>query len=133
MTLTEARQALRDQIWLAGPEHFDVSQWFTRDGKPYIGMRPSEFRGISGDWTACFIGHADLICVNADMFRMLGQLDDNVANADFMNLDGWHMINIDGWNPGAHYDELVAGGMDDLPAQWHTAVEWLDRVIKGGE
>ena len=134
-TLTEQRQALRDAIWLHGPEHFDVEHLYT----PYTAAaRVLAGEELTGEWTACFVGHQNIIFgwnsnLKNGIVGILALNQENTLNADYASLDGWHMIDLDGWNPGTAYDTLVAAGEDDRLAQWHVAVEWLDRAIKGGE
>lgn len=119
--LTAQRQQLRDAIWLHGPEHFDVTELYTGEIYPYA-SEPLP----SGDWTACFIGHARLASLgDLDTCHLLG------GYLDFTTLRCWRKITVAGWNPGAAYDRRRVDGEDDRTAQWHVAVEWLDRLIKG--
>lgn len=144
LTLTEERQALRDQIWLSGPTHFDVSQLFTisnlyYDIPPAIIIRTAA--GTDKEWTACFVGHQQLLCWVEGIF-----VPTLLAEGSFMptlldannfrlciSIDGWREISIDGWCPGEQYDAYIAEGDNDRMAQWRTAVDWLDRLIKRGE
>lgn len=130
MTLTEQRQELRDAIWLHGPEHFDVNELYTGDAN----VAAWEHREPRGNWTACFVGHASLCGLMRRADCWVADILGNRSIA-FASTEVWHdgVNALDGWNPGAAYDALRAAGEDDRTAQWHVAVEWLDRAIKGGE
>lgn len=142
-TLTEHRQTLRDAIWMHGPEHFDVSELGTLNGKvvwhfanntssaPMTALIDAVDANAK-DWTACFVGHAQLCNLWPGMRRLLG-IGPDPWGEPYASLDGWHELDIDGWCPGDAYTALMGEGAADRNAQWSVAVEWLDRLIKRGE
>lgn len=125
---------LRDHLLMTGPEHFDVKYWMTMDSGSPNGQHHYSWRTEALDtffaekpetWTACFIGHCDILDILAS--EAIGSC------ANLVSLAGWIHVRYGDWNMSLRYWQLRKDGFDDRKAQWTCAIELLELKIKEAE
>ena len=133
MTLTEARQELRDLIDAAGPEHLDLGPMLSVDGSPTTfhgrdAVAAAEAEGRP--WTACAMGFKLLLPPLTRRFLDSFSIDAVYGKGFSDRTSRWNDWKIDGWNAGTAYRARLDDGEPVRNAQHAVIVEALDMLIK---
>ena len=145
-TLRHRRQDLRDAIWQHGPEHFNMSAWYSAGrGEDYCdGLLPEvdHFDIQACGTTACAAGHGFIIMADA------GLVDDVRYHADAVErvheyfglpsslfyMDQWQWVVVDQDRTLADiYNERRDANADEPEGAlvWSVVIGYLDGLIKG--
>jgi hypothetical protein len=92
-TLLERRQDLRDQIFLAGPDHFDMGWWGQKNGVKYDLYQVDRALGDINQCgtAACLAGHAQVLAKLEAHF----DLDMHIADAFGLTVNVFSTMNWD--------------------------------------
>jgi hypothetical protein len=129
--LTDRRRQLADAIRSHGPEHFDIDAMYTVNGAPIHCMTRTVAEAVEtdGTWTACVIGHEDLLQGGRE--HIYGVTGVNVSW--LIQPEAWSRIEVNGWNMGAAHTAHLAAGADPRTAEWATVLDLLAALIKRDE
>jgi hypothetical protein len=128
--ITERRRQLADTIRQHGPEHFNIDHMYTVNGEQRNCLTPNVRDTINrgGNWTACLIGHEELLWARRTVSTTTGVNITHVIDPIM-----WHHIEVDGWNMGDAIADRRFNGQDARVAEWATVLDLLDHLVKHDE
>lgn len=140
-TLRARRQDLRDAIWTAGPEHFDMTLWFAQTTE--CGDRHDAALWQTGaiditacGTTACIWGHGALIMAAAGETISNDHLEASGQVAAYFGLpaheDGFaDLTSKRFWRNVPFGDGTLADHRATVDNDWTAVLDYLDALIKG--
>jgi hypothetical protein len=121
---------------MAGPEHFDMNDWFVKDGESYCPSEGEAFDIESCGTAACLAGHGAMLIKEANLAIVDPYLIANYYGIEYEAFypGSWYDVNVDDFNLRVEADRLANGpswqAEDRERIEWEAVIAYLDALIK---